>query len=259
MSAEPAVVLIEGLRCVAGTRLLLDLPRLAVCAGERVVLVGSNGAGKSTLLRCLGGFATPAQGQVLVLGQTLPLRRQALRRLRADVGQVLQGVHLVARLTVLENTLIGALGRLRGRQAWQSWWRRYPDADVAGAQQALQAVGLAGRDDERVDRLSGGERQKVAMARLLVQRPRLVLADEPTASLDPAAAREACALLGSAAEGATLISVVHDPALVPLLGTRVVGLRAGRLMFDRPAAEVDAAAWAALYAQPSPDGTMGAP
>ena len=279
--AGTAAVLVDGLVCRAGRhqagangdsgdsaaagaagRVLLDLPQLRINQGERVVLVGPNGAGKSTLLRCLSGFTQPNQGRAVVLGHLLDrpasswsgrllnqgqLPRAQLRQLRREVGQLLQGLHLVARLSVLDNTLMGALGRLQGAAAWRSLWRQYPAAEVAAAHAALQAVGLATRLHERVDSLSGGERQKVAMARLLLQRPRLVLADEPTASLDPAAAQAACVLLNQVAAGATLLSIVHEPALLPLLGSRVLGLRAGRLVFDRPVAQVDAALLAALY------------
>lgn len=245
-------VQIQDLRVAAGPRVLLQLPRLQLAAGEHLVVVGPNGAGKSTLLRCLGGFVRPAVGQLQVLGRTLapPLPSRALLRAhRREVGQLLQGLHLVARLTVLENTLIGALGRLRGSDAWRSCWRHYPAPEVAAAMAALQAVGMAARGDERVDSLSGGERQKVAMARLLLQRPRLVLADEPTASLDPAATQEAIALLrhAAASTGATLITIVHDPALVPQLGERVLGLRGGQVVLDGPVALLDAAAQARLY------------
>ena len=246
-----AAVSIEGLRCVAARRVLLQLERLEIAHGERIVIVGPNGAGKSTLLRCLSGFARPTQGRVRVLGRDLApraLQRSALRGLRAELGQVLQGVHLVPRLSALDNTLIGALGRLRGAAAWRSCWGRFPDAEIAAARQALADVGLNGREDLRVDSLSGGERQKVAVARLLLQRPRLVLADEPTASLDPAAARSACMLLSQAAASATLISVVHEPALVPLLGSRVLGLRAGRIVFDGRADALDEGMLVRLYA-----------
>lgn len=260
MSAAVSVH-VEGLVCHArgagagaGRRapgpVVLDLPSLQIQAGERVVLLGPNGAGKSTLLRVLSGFAQPSMGRVHVLGQTLgarPLPAAALRALRRDVGQLLQGLHLVPRLSVLDNTLVGALGRLQGLQAVRSWWRNYPPAEVAAAREALQAVSLADRADSRADALSGGERQKAALARLLLQRPRLVLADEPTASLDPQAAVGACALLCQVAAGATLLSVVHDPALVPLLGDRVIGLRSGRLVFDQPTAGLAPDLLAALY------------
>ena len=138
-----SAVHIEDLRVAAGPRVLLRLPRLQLAAGEHLVIVGPNGAGKSTLLRCLGGFVRPAQGQVQVLGRTLAPgapARALLRAHRRDVGQVLQGLHLVARLTVLENTLIGALGRLHGGAAWRSCWRQYPAPEVEAAMAALQAL-----------------------------------------------------------------------------------------------------------------------
>jgi phosphonate transport system ATP-binding protein len=229
---------VQGLRCVSATgKVLLDVPSLQIKTGQAVALVGPNGAGKSTLLRCLTGFAQPSSGQVQTLGVNLTkqMSRSALRALRADVGPVLQGLHLVQRLSLLDNVLVGALGRQRGwRQVARSCLRWPEAAQHQQALQALQTVGLAGRADERADRLSGGEKQKVAIARLLMQGPRLILADEPTASLDPSAAQDICALLRQAAGSATLITVVHDPALLPLLAHRVIGLRQGRVVFDGP-------------------------
>ncbi len=156
----------------------------------------------------------------------------------------MQGLHLVQRLSALENVLIGALARVPG---WRSWLRLYPRTEVAAAEVALLRVGLSGHARRRADQLSGGERQKLAIARMLLQRPRLILADEPTASLDPAAADEICRLLGAAAGGATLVSVVHNPALLPLLAERVIGLKDGRIAFDLPIGQVDDARLAALY------------
>jgi phosphonate transport system ATP-binding protein len=246
MTRAPHVV-IEDLRCEAPDgRVTLDIPRLTIGAGERVAIVGPNGAGKSTLLRCLSGFATPVAGRVQVLDRLIGVRMAGpeLRRLRGEVAQVLQGLHLVQRLTVLENVLVGALGRLHG---WRSWARWHRPQDVAEALRAIEAVGLTAKADERTDRLSGGERQKVSIARMLMQRPRLILADEPTASLDPAAAREVCRLLQGGAAHATLITVVHHPELLPLLADRVIGLRHGRLVFDQPLARLDPAMLDALY------------
>ncbi len=254
MSLPAPVLQIDGLVVRAQGRVILDLPRLRLQAGEKLAVVGPNGAGKSTLLRCLSGFMRPDAGQVQVLGHGLAPQVPSgadLRALRAEVGQVLQGVHLVARLSALENVLVGALGRLQGADRWRSCLRIYPAAERDAALTALTAVGMGERAHQRVDRLSGGERQKVAMARMLMQKPSLILADEPTASLDPAASRQACELLASCTQGATqgaaLVAIVHDPALVPLLAARVLGLRGGQCLFDLPLAQIGAAEWAQLY------------
>jgi phosphonate transport system ATP-binding protein len=247
---EPAL-LIDQLRCEAGGRVTLQVPHLCIEAGERVAIVGANGAGKTTLLRCIGGSLRPAAGRVHVLGRD-PARlataaaRQAWRR---EVGQVLQGLNLVGRLTVRENVLTGLLGH---RSGWRTWLRWHSAADIAQADHWLQALGLGAQALARADQLSGGERQKVAIARMLMQRPRLVLADEPTASLDPAAALAACRLLVQATTtppeaGTALITVVHTPSLLPVLAERVIGLREGRIAFDRPVADVDDALLEALY------------
>lgn len=237
---------LRGVRCTLAGRTVLDIERLVVGEGERVAIVGHNGAGKSTLLRVLSGFTRPTAGQVSVLGLRLDasLPPARLRALRREAGQVLQGLHLVPRLSALENVLIGSLGRVSG---WRSWVRRYPAHEIERAHAALAQVGMLDKASMRTDGLSGGERQKVAIARLLVQAPRLILADEPTAALDPSAAQEICRVLGTATAGATLVSVVHNTALLPLLADRVIGLRQGRVVFDLAQAQVDTAQLAALY------------
>ncbi|MBI5720251.1 MAG: ATP-binding cassette domain-containing protein [Burkholderiales bacterium] len=262
-AATPLAVEIDGLAVVRGGRVLLELPRLAVRAGERVAIVGANGAGKSTLLRVLGGFVPATTGRVRVLGRELgrelgpALPARALRELRAEVGQMMQGLHPVPRLTARENVLIGALARWPG---WRSWARLPSPALRAEAEAALAELGLAALADQRADRLSGGERQKLALARLRLQRPRLVLADEPTSALDPTAVEEACAVLAGVAQGATLLTVLHHPALLPRLAGRVIGLREGRLVWDLPVERVDAESLAQVYravARPGPG--LGAP
>lgn len=229
---------LNSVTCAIDGRTLLDIDRLSIAHGERVAIVGRNGAGKTTLLRLLSGFVRPVRGTTEVLGRSLDrqLKSGELRALRREVGQVMQGLHLVQRLNALENVLIGCLGR---RHGWRTWVRRYASEDMANAESALRDAGLLTRADLRVDRLSGGERQKVAIARMLMQRPRLILADEPTAALDPQAAAEVCSRLVEAAKQATLISVVHNPALLPLLADRVIGLRQGRIAFDLPVDQVD--------------------
>jgi phosphonate transport system ATP-binding protein len=253
----------ERLVCRVAGRVTLALPQFSVRAGERVALIGPNGAGKSTLLRCLVGLARPDEGRLQVLDTVVwrdaafpgrasspsePASPRELRALRAEVGHVMQGLHLVQRLSALENVLIGALARVPG---WRSWLRLYPAAEVQAADAALRSVGLGHRAATRSDQLSGGERQKLAIARMLVQQPLLILADEATASLDPQAANEVCQLLARAATRATLVSVVHHPGLLPLLADRVVGLRQGQVVFDLPRTEVDDARLAALYAVPA--------
>lgn len=235
--SPPAVVLLEDVCCPTGGPLTLQLKHLQINLGERVAIVGPNGAGKSTLLRLVSGFARPTAGQVVVLGRSLavPLSAHAMRGLRCEVGQIMQDLHPVERLSVLENVLIGCLGRTRG---WRGWTRCFAPGEVEAAKAALGAVGLLNRASARADALSGGERQKVALARLLMQRPRLILADEPTAALDPAAAREVCQLLVDASAGATLVCVVHNPALLPLLADRVIGMKNGSIDFDLPIARL---------------------
>lgn len=266
----PAVRL-EAVRVAVGPRVVLDLPHLTIDPGERLAIVGPNGAGKSTLLKLLGGLVEAQQGQVQVLGRHVsgatgparslargPASARARRSLRRETGLLMQGLHLVPRLTARENVLVGALGHLRGRDAWRSLLRWYPAACVAQADTALAALGLSGRADTRADRLSGGERQKVALARLQLQRPRLVLADEPTSALDPAATQQVCAALVAAAAdpGQTLVTVLHDLELLPRLATRVVGLAAGRLQWDLPVGDVTPTLLHALYG-PAPGPVVG--
>lgn len=254
-----AAVHLQGVCVAAGGRVLLQVGGLALMPGECVAVVGPNGAGKSTLLRVMAGMARVEQGSVQVLGRALgadapaPLTRPAWRALRREVGVLMQGLHLVPRLTARENVLIGALARLQGAQAWRSWWRRYPEALVAEADAALAALGLLERAPVRADRLSGGERQRVGLARLVLQQPRLVLADEPTSALDPSATAQVCASLrhGAALTGQTLVTVVHDLDLLPALATRVIGLVQGRVRWDLPLDQVDEAALRDLYAPPA--------
>lgn len=257
MSASPAqeaAVLLEQVRVEVAGRALLRVPRLEIRHGERVAVVGPNGAGKSTLLQLLAGLTPPTAGMVRVLGRPAPdLARQ-------EIGLLMQGLHLVPRLSARENVIIGALSRLRGVDAWRSWLRLYPVPLLHEADRALSALGLADRAATRADQLSGGERQKVALARLQLQRPRLVLADEPTSALDPSATRQVCeALLALARpDGRTLVTVVHDPQLLPVLATRVIGVADGQLQWDLPIDSVGPERLQALY-RPRAEGRRSGP
>ncbi|MGE4049870.1 MAG: phosphonate ABC transporter ATP-binding protein [Piscinibacter sp.] len=230
------VIEARGLQVSAGAKVLLHDIGLRIAAGERVALVGHNGAGKSTLLRALtglGGQSRVTRGSLRVLDTDLSEARQGvtLRRLRSRVAQVHQGLHLVGRLSVLDNVLIG--GAARHPSAW-TWLRRWPDHERRAAQAALVHVGLGGSAHRRTDTLSGGERQKVAIARALHQGAPMMLADEPTASLDADAADEVATLLAALAaeRQATLICVVHDLDLLPRLADRAIALRRGVVVAD---------------------------
>jgi phosphonate transport system ATP-binding protein len=196
---------------------------LEVASGERVVIVGPNGAGKSTLLRALGGLVAPSIGTV-----SWPAHPEGPR-----VAFIWQGIHLVQRLSVMENVLAGALGRCRSPLTWA---RVFPREETARAMVQLDRLGIAHLAHERAGRLSGGERQRVAIARALMQDADVLLADEPTASLDWSAAREVARQLSglAASEGLTLVSAVHDLSLIEDFGDRVVVLRGGQVDFDGP-------------------------
>ncbi len=209
---------------------------LVVARGERVAIVGPSGAGKSTLLRLLNTSLAPTAGSVEVLGHPVArLSSRALRRLRARIGTIYQQLWLVPRATVMQNVVAGRLGRMSLLRALAALASRGEAERVAAV---LARVGIAERLHERVDRLSGGEQQRVAIARALHQAPDLLVADEPFASLDPTRAAEVAALLAGAFEGRTVVVSTHR--LEPILPhvRRVVGLRAGAIAFDKPAAAV---------------------
>ena len=232
MSAAP-VVEARGLQVNAAGHVLLRDLNLSVSAGERIAIVGHNGAGKSSFLRALSGFNSVQHGSLKVLGTDISVidERRALRSLRSRVAQVHQGLHLIARLSAIDNVLIGGAAR---STSWLTWIRRWPAQEREQARAALARVGMAWAAGRRTDSLSGGERQKVAIARALHQNAPMLLADEPTASLDAEAADEVINLLTTlvAERKSTLICVVHDLDLVPRLADRVVVLRRGQVVAD---------------------------
>lgn len=224
---------------------LVDV-NLSIGVDERVILVGQSGSGKTTLLNLLSGLVTPSTGSVSVFGQRLDtLTGRALRRHRSLVGVVGQQLDLALPLRVVHNVNAGLLGRWSTAAAVASLIRPAGSDSVL---EVLDKVGLADRYDARTADLSGGERQRVAVARILRQGPKLVLADEPTSSVDPRLADDVMSLLSPPSSGGwTSIVSVHDPQLGQRHGDRVVGLRAGRVMFDLPADQVDEGALAELY------------
>jgi phosphonate transport system ATP-binding protein len=222
---------------------------LQVNEGETVALIGTNGAGKSTLLRCLVRLIEPAGGRIAISGtEVTGASRTALRAIRCDVGFVFQRYHLIPRLTTFHNVVQGAMGRHGSRCCWPS---TSPGDVRHEAMQCLERVGLAAFADRRVDTLSGGQQQRVAIARMLMQRPRVILADEPVASLDPASANGVLELMSSIAaeRGVTVIMALHQIELALHYADRVIGLRNGALEFDQPAADCDAAQLNPIFAE----------
>jgi phosphonate transport system ATP-binding protein len=224
---------------------------LRVQEGETVALIGTNGSGKSTLLRCLVRLVEPADGTIS-LGSTTVTKasRRALRDIRRDVGFVFQGFHLIPRLTAFHNVMHGAMGRRGARCAWPITSPGEVRRDAIGC---LERVGLGGYANRRVDTLSGGQQQRVAIARMLMQKPRIILADEPVASLDPASATAVMELLCSIAaeRDVTVVMALHQIDLALRYADRVVGLRNGVLELDRAAASCDPDQLSPIFAEPA--------
>ena len=205
---------------------------LEVPKGQVLALIGPSGAGKSTLIRCINRLVEPSAGAVLLEGTDLTrLGAGALRRARREMGMIFQEYALVERLTVMENVLSGRLGYVG---FWRSFLRRFPQADTDEAFRLLDRVGLLHMADKRADELSGGQRQRVGICRALIQNPKLLLVDEPTASLDPKTSRQIMRLISElcAERGLAAIINIHDVALAQMFVQRVIGLRFGAVEFD---------------------------
>lgn len=243
-SATPAVALRGvGTRYPGGVTALEPLS-LTIPPGQFVALVGASGAGKSTLLRTLNGLVPATSGEVVIDGVTLS--RSTLRAIRARTGMIFQQFNLVGRLNVMTNVLTGRLSHRRGLA---SLLHRFPPEDFDIAHEALDRVGLTDKAWERADRLSGGQQQRVGIARALAQQPRLILADEPVASLDPGTSIEILDLLAAInrRDGVTMVVSLHQPGYVRRYVDRVIGLKCGALVFDGPPEAMDDAMIAKLY------------
>ena len=197
-------------------------------------IIGPSGTGKSTLIRCINRLVEPTSGAVIFENTDLvSLSRRDLRRVRRRIGMVFQEYNLVERLTVMENLLCGRLGYL---SPWKAWLRRYPPQDVGRAFELLETVGLSPFAQARADSLSGGQRQRVGIARAMMQEPKLLLADEPTSSLDPKTSVEIMGLMEtlSQAHGFPVIINIHNVELARRFADRIVGMTGGRVVYDGP-------------------------
>lgn len=233
-TAQAEVIRVAGLNKTyrSGTQALTDIEFTAQ-AGEAVVLLGANGSGKSTLQKCLNGLVEPTSGSVEVLGtEVTTANKKQLTHLRAQVGMVHQRINLVRELSVLTNVIHGSLGRAPSPRNWFGATAKKAQRDEA--MEALNRVGLAGVAGQRAEQLSGGQQQRVAIARMLMQRPRIVLADEPVAALDPHAGRAVMDMLWEITEenNLTLICTLHQLELARNYGSRIVALRNGHLDID---------------------------
>ncbi len=232
----------NGLKALHGISLAVDRPMV-------VAIIGSSGAGKSTLIRCVNRLVEPTSGRVVLNGTEITaLGRHGLRKARRRIGMIFQEYNLVERLTVMENVLSGRLGYV---SFWRAYRRHYPPDDVAAAFEILDRVGLEGRENARADALSGGQRQRVGIARALMQRPELLLVDEPTASLDPKTSRQIMRLIVELAHerGTPVLINIHDVALAQTFADHIVGLRDGRVVFEDGADRLTSAALTEIYGE----------
>jgi phosphonate transport system ATP-binding protein len=229
------MICIRGLRkTFPPDKVALDGVDLDISAGEFVMVIGQSGAGKTTLLRCLNRLVEPTAGEVQLNGSHVTgASPEALRSVRRQIGMIFQQFNLVKRASVLENVLAGRLGHIPGLRSLVGGFPR-EDRNLALA--CLRQVGLEEFASRRADTLSGGEQQRVAIARALAQEPKVILADEPTASLDPKLTESIMGILQRINIERRLTLVVSQHMLETALtyGTRIVGLRQGRLIFDGP-------------------------
>jgi phosphonate transport system ATP-binding protein len=201
--------------------------------GEFIVILGPSGAGKSTLLRCINRLAQPTSGKIYLNGREVTDERRELRRARQEIGMVFQQFNLVTRLSVIMNVLTG---RLSYRSTWRSFIYSFTREDRAIALECLEMVALCHKAFQRADTLSGGEQQRVAIARALAQRPNVILADEPVASLDPKIARQVLRYLKDISQrlGISVVCNLHQIDFAREYAERIVGLSQGKMVFDGP-------------------------
>lgn len=238
-SADARALVIKNLHkeYVAGKPILKDI-NLTVDGRGITAIIGPSGTGKSTLVRCINRLVAPTGGEILFQGNDLvKLSGTALRHARRKIGMVHQEYNLVERLSVMENVLSGRLGYI---PAWKAFLRKFEPADIQNAFRLLDAVGLGDFATRRADQLSGGQRQRVGIARALMQDPDLILADEPTSSLDPKTSVEIMEIMVRLAgeRDVPVIINIHNVDLARRFSNRIIGMARGEVVFDGPPADL---------------------
>jgi len=230
---------------------------LSVPDGQFLAVVGLSGSGKSTLLRCINRLVEPTSGRIMLDGVDVTAAGpNELRRIRMKIGMIFQQFNLVDRASVLTNVLAGRLGYV---PPWWSLLNRFHGTDLQAAHATLDRVGIREKSLQRADSLSGGQQQRVGIARALAQEPKLILADEPVASLDPATAHSVLKYLEeiNREDGITVICNIHFLSLARRYAHRAVALKAGELVFDGKPEEIDQARFREVYGEEAVEVEIG--
>ena len=242
-AVAPGLVLARDVSKTFGSRKALDGVSISVASGEMVALIGPSGSGKSTLLRSITGLQSidPGKGTIEVFGETVQKDGRmtgAVRRARGKLGMIFQQFNLVGRLSLFSNVMLGALGRL---PSWQGLLGLWPQADKDKAMAALHRVGVSDYAAQRANTLSGGQPQRGAIARAIVQGAKAILADEPVASLDPVSARKVMELLVelNKRDGMGVIVTLHQVDYAIRYCDRVIALQGGKIVYDGPSTALD--------------------
>jgi phosphonate transport system ATP-binding protein len=228
----------------------LDNINLHFAKGEFIVIVGLSGAGKSTLLRSINRLHDISEGDILIEGQSITSAKgKQLRLIRRNIGMIFQSFNLVKRSSVLRNVLAGRVGY---HSTLRTITGRFPEKDMNIAFEALDRVNIVEKAYSRADELSGGQQQRVAIARVLAQEAKIILADEPVASLDPLTTKQVMDDLKkiNIDLGITTIVNLHYVDLARQYATRIIGLRAGQVVFDGPVEEATDERFAEIYGRP---------
>lgn len=252
------IIRVEKLAKTFNQHQALHAVDLNIHHGEMVALLGPSGSGKSTLLRHLSGLITgdkSAGSHIELLGRTVQREGRLardIRKSRANTGYIFQQFNLVNRLSVLENVLIGALGSTPFWRTCFSWFTR---EQKQRALQALTRVGMVHFAHQRVSTLSGGQQQRVALARTLAQNPKIILADEPVAALDPVTAKQVMSDFKKINQemNITILINIHHVELALAYADRIIGIRAGKIVYDGPSADVTEDVLNMIYAGKIPD------